>query len=168
MTLQLIPSLFLSLIIGCSIWLINPTVTLAETSLQVASIFSFSGEQPKNLGVKNGQLADCPETPNCVSSQSKDVTHQIEPLTYSSSGKEAWKKLQTILEATDNAEVIEAENNYLYATYTSQIMGFVDDVEFYLEPQEKLIHVRSASRLGESDLGVNRNRIETIREQFQG
>lgn len=168
MRLQLISSLFLSLTIGLGVWLINPTVTLAETSLQVASIFSFSGEQPKNLGVKNGQLADCPETPNCVSSQSKDVDHEIEPLTYSSSGKDAWKELQTIVESTDNAEIIEAENDYLYAQYTSKIMGFVDDVEFYLDPQEQLIHVRSASRLGESDLGVNRSRIEAIREEFQG
>lgn len=166
MTSQVVKSL-LAIVIGFGVFFINPTVTLAESSLQIASIFSFSGERPKNLGVKNGQLADCPETPNCVSSQTKEVTHQIDPLTYSSSGKEAWKKLKTLIETTDNAEVIDADNNYLYAEYTSQIMGFVDDVEFYLDPQQQLIHVRSASRLGESDLGVNRSRIETIREQFQ-
>jgi uncharacterized protein (DUF1499 family) len=156
--------LIITLVLG--VFFINPTATLAESSVQVASIFSFSGEQPNNLGLKNGQLAKCPETPNCVSSQSKDDSHQIEPLTYESSSKEAFSKLKKIIEETDNAEIIEDQSNYLYAQYTSQIMGFVDDVEFYLKPEEQLIHVRSASRLGESDLGVNRDRIETIREQF--
>ncbi|MDR9402870.1 MAG: DUF1499 domain-containing protein [Halothece sp. Uz-M2-17] len=140
---------------------------MATNSIEIASIFSFSGEQPKNLGVKQGSLANCPQTPNCVSSQSKDVTHKVEPLTYDSSRKEALKQLKTIIQETDNAAIIKATSNYLYAQYTSRIMGFVDDVEFYLDPQENLIHVRSASRVGESDLGVNRRRIERIREQFQ-
>ncbi|AFZ43407.1 hypothetical protein PCC7418_1205 [Halothece sp. PCC 7418] len=154
-------------IIFFSVFFFNPTVSLATTTVEMASIFSFSGEQPKNLGVNKGSLSPCPQTPNCVSSQSKDVTHKVEPLTYNSSRKEALNKLKTMIEETDHAKIIEATSNYLYAQYTSRIMGFVDDVEFYLDPQENVIHVRSASRVGESDLGVNRRRIESIREQFQ-
>ncbi len=145
----------------------NPSPSLAHNSVQLASIFSFSGEQPKNLGVKNGNLPKCPQTPNCVSSQSQDVTHKVEPLTYDSSEKEALNQLKTIIKETDNAEIIKTSPRYLYAQYTSRIMGFVDDVEFYLEPNKKVIHVRSASRIGESDLGVNRRRVEGIREEFQ-
>lgn len=165
--MKILQSLLLISTIIVSVFCFNPAPSYADHSVEIASLFSFSGEQPKNLGVKQGQLAKCPDTPNCVSSQSKDVTHQIDPITYTSSPKEAFNQLKKILEGTENAEIIEANSNYLYAQYTSRIMGFVDDVEFYLEPQDQLIHVRSASRLGESDLGVNRSRVENIREQFK-
>lgn len=167
MIFKLFKPFALILLIFSSVFFWNPHPSLANNAVQIASIFSFSGEQPKNLGVKNGNLSKCPQTPNCVSSQSKDVTHKVEPLTYNSSQKEAFNQLKNIIKGTDDAEMIEASRNYLYAQYTSRIMGFVDDVEFYLEPNEKVIHVRSASRIGESDLGVNRRRVERIREQFQ-
>jgi uncharacterized protein (DUF1499 family) len=167
MSLKLIQSIFLVTSICVGVFFANPTTSLASNSVQIASIFSFSGEQPKNLGVKNGQLTKCPQTPNCVSSQSKDVTHKVDPLTYNSSRKEALNRLKTILKEINNAEIIEVKPQYLYSQFTSRIMGFVDDVEFYLPLQEKLIHVRSASRVGQSDLGVNRRRIERIREQFK-
>lgn len=166
MFFNLLQSILLPVTIFFSIFLISPATSLADSSVEVASIFSFSGEQPKNLGVKEGKLAKCPQTPNCVSSQSKDVTHKVDPLRYESSQKEALNKLKTIIEETENAEMIDVTDNYLYAQYTSRIMGFVDDVEFYFDSQNPVIHVRSASRLGESDLGVNRRRIESIREQF--
>jgi len=166
MFFNLLQSILLPVTIFFSIFLISPATSLADSSVEVASIFSFSGEQPKNLGVKEGKLAKCPQMPNCVSSQSKDVTHKVDPLRYQSSQKKALNKLKTIIEETENAEIIEATDNYLYAQYTSRIMGFVDDVEFYFDSQNPVIHVRSASRLGESDLGVNRRRIESIREQF--
>ena len=133
----------------------------------IASIFSFSGERPDNLGVKNSKLTPCPTSPNCVSSQSKDETHAIEHFTYKSSGEEAFNRLKNIIEKLDNAEIIETKDNYLYAEFTTQIMGFVDDVEFYNDPENKTIHVRSASRLGESDLGKNRDRVEKIRAAFE-
>jgi len=167
MFLKLLKSLVLINLLFFSTFFWNPSPSLATNSIEIASIFSFSGEQPKNLGVKNGKLSKCPQTPNCVSSQSKDVTHKVEPLTYNSSEKEAFDQLKNIIQETDNAEIIKTTPNYLYAQYTTRIMGFVDDVEFYLNSQENLIHVRSASRVGESDLGVNRRRIERIRKQFQ-
>ena len=114
----------------------------------------------------SGELAPCPSSPNCVSSQSSDPDHQIAPFPINESPTAAIQRLQEILQQQDNAEIISAEPNYLYGEFTSRIMGFVDDVEFWADPDNNVIQVRSASRLGESDLGVNRQRIETIRSEF--
>ncbi|MEB3883744.1 DUF1499 domain-containing protein [Lyngbya sp. CCY1209] len=129
----------------------------------MASLFSFSGQRPDNLGVHDGHLSDCPDSPNCVSSESRDAAHYIEPFTYSASGEEALTQIEGVLENMDNATIVTADDHYIDAEFTSAIMGFVDDVEFYLDEEAGVIQVRSASRLGESDLGVNRDRIETIR-----
>lgn len=127
----------------------------------------FTGKRPENLGVRDGKLAPCPNTPNCVSSQSADAVHKIEPLTYKSTSQEALAKLKQTLQSLPRTKIIAETNNYLYAEFTIPIMGFVDDVEFYLDAEAKVFHVRSASRLGQSDLGVNRKRIETLRAKLQ-
>lgn len=127
----------------------------------------FAGKQPTNLGVHDGKLAPCPNTPNCVSSQSSDAEHGIEPLTYTSTAEEAIAALKAVIQGMKKTKVITENKSYLYAQFTSALMGFVDDVEFYLDEVAKVIHVRSASRLGQSDLGVNRKRIETIRTKLQ-
>jgi uncharacterized protein (DUF1499 family) len=134
------------------------------------SLFSFSGTRPTNLGVKDGKLADCPNTPNCVSSQAPetDTQHKIAPLGYTSSAAEAMAKLKSVIQGMDRTEVIAESEDYLYAEFTSALMGYVDDVEFFLDPAAGVIQVRSASRLGQSDLGVNRKRIEEIRAKFAG
>ena len=125
----------------------------------------FSGTRPDNLGVNNGKLAACPNSPNCVSSQSpsSDETHFIQPLKYTSTPEKALADLKATIESEDRTKIIEESPDYLYAEFKSALMGFVDDVEFYLDSSSNTIHVRSASRLGQSDLGVNRKRIETIR-----
>ncbi len=156
--------LIIVLLLGSSIAF--SSTSFSDASSQLTSLISFSGEQPDNLGIKNGKLTDCPPTPNCVSSQSKDVTHKVNPLEYQGSPQQALNQLKTILEKIDNAEIIENHDHYIYAQFTTQIMGFVDDVEFYLDPASHLIHVRSASRMGDSDLGVNRRRVEKIRTEF--
>lgn len=127
----------------------------------------FAGKRPDNLGVRDNKLAACPNTPNCVSSQSSDAVHQIEPLTYSSTPEKALTNLKQVIQSLPRTKIITETQNYLYAEFTSAIMGFVDDVEFYLDEQAKVVHVRSASRLGKSDLGVNRKRIEAIRAKLQ-
>jgi uncharacterized protein (DUF1499 family) len=126
----------------------------------------FAGKRPTNLGVNSGKLAPCPSSPNCVSSQSEDVEHKIEPLTYKSSPQQAMANLKTAIENMERTKMIAENDNYLYAEFTSKLMGYVDDVEFYLDPTINIIHVRSASRLGKSDLGVNRKRVETIRAKL--
>ncbi|HCF26345.1 MAG TPA: DUF1499 domain-containing protein [Cyanobacteria bacterium UBA11049] len=127
----------------------------------------FAGKRPSNLGVRDGKLAPCPSTPNCVCSQSEDAGHKIEPLTYKSTPQVAFSQLKQAIESQPRTKIITQTSNYLYAEFTSAIMKFVDDVEFYLDEDAKVIHVRSASRLGQSDLGVNRKRIETIRAKLQ-
>jgi uncharacterized protein (DUF1499 family) len=118
------------------------------------------------LGVREGKLAPCPVTPNCVSSQSQDQAHSIEPLSYQGSGQEAIEQLAKIIASQPRTKIISQDSNYLYAEFSSQWMGFVDDLEFYLNPSKNAIDVRSASRLGESDLNVNRERVETLRKLF--
>lgn len=127
----------------------------------------FAGKRPSNLGIRNGRFVPCPGTPNCVSSQSQDAQHKIEPLTYRSTPTVAIANLKKVVQRMPRTRVIQSTSDYLYAEFKSAIMGFVDDVEFYLDKQAKLIHVRSASRLGQSDLGVNRNRVEAIRTEFK-
>jgi uncharacterized protein (DUF1499 family) len=128
----------------------------------------FAGKRPNNLGVSNGKLAPCPNSPNCVSSQSTDTLHAIAPLTYNSSPEKAIANLKQVIESLPRTTIISETEDYLYVEFKSALMGFVDDVEFYLDRNANIIHVRSASRLGQSDLGVNRKRIETIREKVNG
>ena len=126
----------------------------------------FSGTRPDNLGVTNGRLKPPPSSPNAVSSQAQDASHAIAPLSYSSSRGRAMDALVKIVEATPRTRIVSRTQDYLYAEYQSALMGFVDDVEFWFEPNAKLIQVRSASRLGYSDFGVNRARIEDIRRKL--
>lgn len=126
----------------------------------------LAGNKPDNLGITAGQLSACPNTPNCVNSQSLDAEHKITPLTYTSSAEDAFKTLKTVVQSFKQSAIAQATDNYIYAEFSIPVVGFVDDVEFLLDKGDKVIHVRSASRLGESDLGVNRKRIETIRAKF--
>jgi len=127
----------------------------------------FAGKRPNNLGVNNGKLAACPNSPNCVSSQSTDAVHQIAPLTFNTSPEQAIANLKSIIQSLPRTTIITETSDYLYAEFKSALMGFVDDVEFYLDRNTNVIQVRSASRLGQSDLGVNRQRIETIRAKLR-
>ncbi len=116
-----------------------------------------AGEPQQNIGMDNGRLAACPESPNCVSSYATDETHGIQPLAANLA------QIEQVLAGNDAANIVHAADNYLYAEFTSRIMGYVDDVEFLFDQTSGLTHVRSASRLGYSDMGANRKRIEAIR-----
>ncbi|MEM8777629.1 MAG: DUF1499 domain-containing protein, partial [Cyanobacteria bacterium P01_G01_bin.49] len=127
----------------------------------------LAGTKPDNLGITNQQLAPCPSTPNCVNSQSEEQEHFIQPLNYQGQVSQAIAKLKDIINQQERTTIISDTDNYIYAQATSPWMGFVDDVEFYLNETKSVIEVRSASRLGESDLGVNRQRIEKISQAFE-
>ncbi len=166
-------SLALAFLVASGCWLSSGSTVLAQSSLaqevsspMLAAIFSFSGTRPANLGVTNKQLAACPNTPNCVSSQSDDSEHQVSPLTFSAAPEKAFADLKGLVSSLERAEVVTATDDYLHVEFTSKLMGFVDDVEFYLDREANVIHVRSASRLGKSDLGVNRKRVEEIRSRL--
>ncbi|MGP1676104.1 MAG: DUF1499 domain-containing protein [Burkholderiales bacterium] len=129
----------------------------------------FSGTRPDNLGVHDGRLAPPKRTPNNVNSQidkSADAEHYIEPLRYAGDARQSWAALKQIVDAMQRVKLVKSEPNYLYAEFTSKLMGFVDDTEFYLDEKAGVIQVRSASRLGRGDHGVNRARIEYIRAKL--
>ena len=127
-------------------------------------MLKFPGKRPTNLGVQGGKLASCPSSPNCVSSQASD-NHAIAPLRFSGDAQAAVRKLKAVVEGMPRTRIIDSKPDYLYAEFSTALMGFVDDVEFYCDGTA--IQVRSASRLGYSDLGVNRKRVEAIREAFE-
>ncbi|MDX1411469.1 MAG: DUF1499 domain-containing protein [Nitrospirales bacterium] len=119
------------------------------------------------IGITQGKLSPCPDSPNCVSSQSRDPSHFVEPLSYTDSPTEAKARLLKVIESMPRTQIISNTDNYIHAECTSLIFRFVDDVEFLFNKEKKLIHVRSASRIGYSDLGMNRKRIEALRQQFR-
>ena len=132
-------------------------------------MFSCSGKKPIDTGIKDGKLSLCPATPNCVCSQcpKEDKLHYIQPFIYQQSLKKAYETLIKTIESDRSAKIKIKDSNYIYIEYTSKIFRFVDDVEFYFPPDEKMIHVRSASRIGRTDLGVNRKRIEKLRKNIK-
>jgi uncharacterized protein (DUF1499 family) len=101
-----------------------------------------------------------------VSSQAQDASHAIAPLSYSSSPARAKDALVDVIKSTSRTRSVSRTKDYSYAEYESALMGFVDGVEFWFDLDAKIIHVRAASRLGYSDFGVNRARIEDIRRKF--
>jgi uncharacterized protein (DUF1499 family) len=123
-----------------------------------------TGERPNNLGMVNGVLAPCPSSPNCVSSMASDPGHRIEPIPYRSDARAAFVQLRETLARRSDATLVEEKYPYLRVELRTNF--FVDDGEFLLDEKQGVIHVRSASRVGYSDLGKNRKRMEEIRSEF--
>mgnify|MGYP001791108270 FL=1 len=119
------------------------------------------------LGITDNHLTPCPTSPNCVVSQNGDKKHAIESIPYHIDREQAKKTLLKVLTVVPRTEVVEETDNYIHALSKSRIFKFIDDVEFYFPEDENVIHVRSASRVGESDLGVNRTRMQQIRLAMQ-
>jgi uncharacterized protein (DUF1499 family) len=121
----------------------------------------FSWKRPDNLGVRDGQLAACKRSPNCVSSQAtpSDLEHYIPPIHGSMDA------VRKALDRMPRITVIEDKGNYLYAEFRTRLLRYVDDVEFFFDGT--VIHVRSCSRLGRRDFGVNRRRVETLRSLIE-
>lgn len=130
-----------------------------------ALLAACAGDRPNNLGVKSGLLVACPSSPNCVSSQVADERHSIAPLTFSGDPDAAFARLATLLKNRADTKIIEAADNYLRVEFRTRF--FVDDGEFLLDRERKTINLRSASRIGYSDLGKNRNRVEEIRNDYK-
>lgn len=128
----------------------------------------FAGARPRNLGAPGGRLAPPKRTPNCVSSQvdSADAGHAIAPIAFALAPAQAMENLRRVVAQMRGSTIVSGDHGYLYAEFRSRLMGFVDDVEFCVCEKERVIHVRSASRLGRRDYGVNRRRVEAIRVRF--
>ncbi|MCJ7772313.1 MAG: DUF1499 domain-containing protein, partial [Desulfobacterales bacterium] len=129
------------------------------------SIISCASQPPVTIGLRDGKLTPCPNKPNCVSSDHKGKTSEIEPLSFRETPEKAWKNLK--LTVTNIGGKIEKDdNNYLWATFRTKLFRFVDDMEFRMDVESKVIHLRSASRVGYSDMGVNKRRVEKLRSKF--
>ena len=122
----------------------------------------------KPIGIIDGKFHPCPKSPNCVSTQSTDEKHRMKPIQYSSTVDEAKEKIKNLIKSFKRTKLITETENYLHFEFRTATFKFVDDVEFYLDVKEKLIHFRSAARLGWSDMGVNRKRMRKIRELYNG
>lgn len=112
-------------------------------------------------------MAGCPARPNCVSSLAEGPQHAVEPIALGGDARDAWRQLRAIIDGLPRTTITVDEPSYLAAECTSHFFGFVDDLEFKLDSEAGLIQVRSASRVGYSDLGVNRRRVEQIRRMFE-
>lgn len=151
------------------IWLALAVVAV----LLAARIGAFSGKPPTNIGVRDGKLKPPAKTPNSVSSQAdlwpeaplKDEA-RIAPIAVRGDGKTTLADIATVIENLPGSRIVERRDDYLYAQFTTPLLRFVDDVEFWFDPAAGVVHVRSASRVGRKDFGVNRARVESIRARL--
>ncbi len=148
------------------------TVLIIFAGLVVALVIAFfflatTSRDGKAPGLADGRLAKCPNSPNCVCSEYKDdARHYVDPIVIRHhTVSDAFQVLGKAIENL-GGKIQSQSSHYLAATFSSTLFGFVDDVEIRVDANRKLIHVRSASRVGHSDFGVNRQRIELLREIY--
>jgi uncharacterized protein (DUF1499 family) len=158
----------MSLILKIPLALLALLLALLLLTIAWGLMFGLPGRVPMGLGVQSdGRLAPCRSTPNCVSSFAGDGYHAIDPLPLRGTVEDAMARLRDALEAIPGMRVEQSGPDYLYATQRTRWLGFVDDVEFLADAEQDVIHVRSASRLGRKDFGVNRARIESVRKALE-
>lgn len=126
---------------------------------------SVSSRKQPDLGMLNKQLRACPPSPNCVSSEQPDAGVFVEPLKVMTTADDAWRNAKKVI--TDNGGMVMNERKgYLHAQFVTSFMRYIDDIELRLDENQRVIHIRSASRVGHSDMGANRARVTKIRMAF--
>jgi len=140
---------------------------IARMVWMMLALASCSAGTPSGLGVKDGRLAPCPASPNCVSSEARDPKHAMDPIPYNGSPEQARERLRGVILSMPRAKIVSDTGDYVHAEFKSRIMRFVDDVEFVFDDGRSLIRFRSASRVGYSDMGANRKRMEEIRRRYE-
>ena len=146
-----------------------PAIVIAVVLLPIVGLamLSLTSRRPDNLGVHDGQLADCPTTPNCVSTTATPESQRMDPIPFDGTVDNARARLLEILAAQPRTKIVTEQPTYLHAECTTAIFRFVDDIEFLIDEEQHVIHFRSASRTGHSDLGENRRRMEQIAAAFR-
>ena len=139
-------------------WLVRPF--FLSMSIFIVSCGNSS------IGVHNSKLRTCPTSPNCVSTAATEAKQKIAPFKIKKSVPEFWQELQQQISALPKAQIITADSDYLHAECRSKLFSFIDDLEFLIEPDRQTVSIRSAARLGYSDMGVNRKRVETLRKKL--
>ena len=154
-------------------WIFIVAGLLVVIAVGLGQMGFLAGDPPTGIGVHNGRLAKPATTPNSVSSQANLYPDSpqmqyasIEPLHFSGDGIAAMDKLTTVIRGMHGATIVAQRPDYIRAQFETAVMRFTDDAEFWLDSAAGVIQLRSASRLGQSDRGVNRKRIETIRVQL--
>lgn len=127
---------------------------------------NFPPKKPASIGIQAGSLAICGNKPNCVCSLDNRPNYMILPLDWVGSESIGIEKIESLVNSFPRTKVISKSGNYLHAEFRTLIFGYVDDVEFLVDVNAKKIHIRSASRLGYSDLGANLSRVEKLRTLF--
>lgn len=146
-------------------WCLQCSLLLCLTLLLEGCMASNQGDT-QGTGSTKEQLQQCPSSPNCVCSEFQDLPYSVAPLAITGTSDEAWQNLQTAISLLGG--VVESDDGtLLHATFRSRIFGFIDDLNCRLDTTTGVIHIRSASRVGHYDFGVNRKRIERLRETFQ-
>ncbi|HSQ00780.1 MAG TPA: DUF1499 domain-containing protein [Candidatus Dormibacteraeota bacterium] len=146
------------------------SMTPARTAYCLAALALLVGcaaEREPMMPSPAEPLAPCPASPNCVSSLATDDAHRVAPLAYQGDPAAAMRRLRAVIEAMPRARVVGADDTALHAEFTSFLFRFVDDVNCAVDAEASVIQIRSASRVGYSDLGVNRKRVEAIRAAFE-
>lgn len=143
--------------------MVSTWMTLMAAAAMLGAGAGCSGLRPAPTG---DRLEPCPDSPNCVSSLSSDPRHRVAPIAYTGSSPEARQRLLDVIHSMPRTTIRSNEGTYLHVEFTSAVFRFVDDVEFYIDEAQNLIHVRSASRVGYWDLGANRKRVEDIRRMM--
>lgn len=126
-----------------------------------------SGTRPDEIGIDPSGLKGCPKSPNCVSSQAKDAQHAIEPFCLKSDPDASWPLIQDEIASMPRWVIVTATDNYIHVECKSLIFRFIDDLELYFNSSKGIISIRSASRIGYSDFGANRRRIELLRRELR-
>jgi len=154
-------------------WLLIALVVFVAAVFVAGQAGFLAGKEPTDLGVRDGRLKPPSQTKNSVSSQAglypdhpMKAYAEIAPIEFTGEGRAAIDRIKRIIETTEGARIVRAEPAYLYAQFQTRWLKFVDDTEFFADEGAKVVHVRSASRIGRGDLGVNRVRIEAIRARF--
>ena len=129
-------------------------------------LLSCTDKTPANLGLSDSELAPCPSSPNCVSSDDRDSKHNISPLQLIMPPAKAFQVARELVLELPRTQIVNETADYLHAECRSTLFGFVDDLELHLRPTERIIAIRSAARLGYSDFGVNRRRVESLRDSL--
>ena len=151
-------------------WVVIALLVVAVGAIGAGQAGLFRGTAPNDLGVRDGRLKPPSNTDNSVTSQAalypdhpQRAYSDVAPLPLRGDGPATLAKIKAVVAAMDGAQVVMSDPDYLYAQYTTRLMKFVDDVEFWYDPTARVIQVRSASRVGKGDMGVNRKRIEAVR-----
>jgi len=133
----------------------------------VTTLWGCSGNhRERQSGESSGSL-DCPDTPNCVSSLAKNPKYRIEPFKLKKDPETSWDIVQKTVGSLPRTKLVLADNSDIHAECRSLIFRFVDDLTLHLTPANGIINIRSASRTGYSDLGVNRRRVENLRKKLR-